>query len=259
MSKVTVITSCFNGEKYLKHYLRSVKNQDFKEFLVSFQHVLPSRNESNILRKKSSDIKIKIVTHQKQISLPEAWNNSINSSDSDFFCIWNVDDLRTPDSLGSMVSVLETNKELGFVYGNYYIVDKIGKKKGGLIDESGRENELTSGMILGPFFMFRSNIINKIGLFDEQLLSGADYDFAMRLGRFSSGKHINSVLGYYLNEGSGLSTKENSLQEIERTVVELRYNLKVTDTSLISIAKEKYKIDLFKFGGSYLNISKYLP
>jgi len=258
MTKLTILTSCFNGEKYLKHYFRSVKKQKFKEFRISFQHVLPKRNESKIIKNKSKGIDIEVQVHDKQISLSEAWNKSIKNSKSEYYCIWNIDDLRTPDSLDDMIKILDSNKQIDFVYGNYYIVDKIGKKRGVFIDESGRESELISGMILGPFFMFRSSILEKTGLFDEQLLSGSDYDFAMRLGRMSSGKHIDSVLGYYLNEGAGLSTKNESLQELERTVVELRYDLKVIDNSLVSIAKEKYKIDSLKIDGHYLNTSNYL-
>jgi len=34
-------------------------------------------------------------------------------------------------------------------------------------------------MILGPFFMFRKSIIEKSGVFDEQLIQGADYDLIM--------------------------------------------------------------------------------
>ena len=90
--------------------------------------------------------------------------------------------------------------------------------------------------------MFKRSILEKIGYFDEQLLSGADFDFAMRLGRHGHGRHIDHNLGYYLNDRSGLSTKVNSLQEIERTVVELRYGLNPINKSLIEKAKQEYEI-----------------
>jgi GT2 family glycosyltransferase len=90
--------------------------------------------------------------------------------------------------------------------------------------------------------MFRRRILEKIGYFDEQLLSGADFDFAMRLGSYGHGKHIDYNLGYYLNDRSGLSTKANSLQEIERTVVEIRYGLDPINKSLIEKAKKDYEI-----------------
>ena len=64
----------------------------------------------------------------------------------------------------------------------------------------------------------------------------------MKLARYGYGKHINYNLGYYLNDRSGLSTKANSLQELERTVVELRYRLNPINKTLIEKAKQEYEI-----------------
>ena len=119
-----------------------------------------------------------------------------------------MDDIRTPESLKKMVKVFDENSKVDFVYGNYTISNKFKQKKGNYINESGRESELQKAMILGPFFMFKRSILEQIGYFDEQLLSGTDYDFAMRLGRYGQGKHIDYNLGYYLNDRSGLSTKK---------------------------------------------------
>ena len=113
-------------------------------------------------------------------------------------------------------------------------------------------------MILGPFFMFRKNVINEINMFDEQLLSGADYDFALRLGNNFKGIHIKDNLGYFLNIGKGLSTSSGSLQEIERTVIELRYGLKPINKQLIKIAEENYNIFNLKINNQFININNFI-
>ena len=87
-------------------------------------------------------------------------------------------------------------------------------------------------MILGPFFMFRKSALKKSGVFDEQLMSGADYDLALRLAFNGKGLHIQSNLGYYLNDGQGLSTGSRK-QPIERTVIELRYGVRVLEPHLV--------------------------
>jgi len=97
-------------------------------------------------------------------------------------------------------------------------------------------------MILGPFFMFRKTAIEKAGVFDEQLVSGADFDLALRLAFNGKGLHIPEILGYYLNEGMGASTRPNSKQPLERTVIELRYGLNVLEPHLIPEAK-KYDVE----------------
>ena len=86
--------------------------------------------------------------------------------------------------------------------------------------------------------MFRKSLIKKSGLFDEQFTCGADYDLALRLVRNGEALFISDILGYYLNEGQGQSTKPNSKQPIERTVVELRYNVRVLEPHLVPQTRE---------------------
>ena len=81
--------------------------------------------------------------------------------------------------------------------------------------------------------MFRKSLIEKCGVFDEQLVQGADYDLALRLAFNGKGLHLPVNLGYYLNEGLGQSTKPNSKQPIERTVIEMRYDIRILEPQLI--------------------------
>ena len=78
-------------------------------------------------------------------------NRCIEYSSGDYLCIWNVDDLRTPNSIEIMAKTLDENPEVDFVYGNFIVVSSFGSTEGKVVDETGREDELTSSMILGPF------------------------------------------------------------------------------------------------------------
>ena len=144
-----------------------------------------------------------------------------------------------------MAKTLDENPDVDFVYGNFIIVNRFGDINGRIVDETGRENELTYSMILGPFFMFRKSILEKTNVFDEQLVQGADYDLALRLARCGKGMHIPRphILGYYLDEGKGQSTKPDSKQPLERTVIELRYGIRILDNRYVPIAKSEYDID----------------
>ena len=255
MKKLTVLASCFKAENYLKDYFKSARKQLFLDYEIALEAVTPSLKEINIINKAKKKYPfINLNTHENIISLPEALNTSIQRTDSDLICIWNLDDLRTKDSLSKMVAVFNEDETVDYVYGNYTVVNKFKKKSGGYIDESERENELTYSMILGPFFMFKRSVVDEIGFFDEQLLSGSDFDFAMRLARDFKGKHLNHNLGYYLNTGNGLSTKQNSLQELERTLVEIRYGLNVINKDLVEKAKSSYSVSKRLINKSYEDI-----
>ena len=261
MPKVTVLTSVYKSEKYIDGFLTNVRKQKFDNFQVNIEINEPSNEELNVINTHSEKYKVdKLINlgiSEKLQTMSTSWNNCINNSDSEYICIWNVDDQRTKNSLKYMSDTLDVKKDIDIVYGHYYKVNKFKKKRGKLVDMSGQENLLRVGMIIGPFFMFRRSILAKSGLFDEQLYSGADYDFAMRILSFGKSYYIHKNLGYFLDEGLGASTRPNSKQEIERTVVELRYGIRVINKNLIIPASKQYDIKSLLFNNKKYNVKDY--
>ena len=239
MTKVSTITPCYNMSRYMRGFLENLSTQTHKDLEIVLDHNEPTDEEINLVEeynKKHDNILHIQVEGVDPIGI--SMNRCIEFASGDYLCIWNVDDLRTPDSIEVMAKALDDNPDIDFVYGNYHIVPQFGLSQGQYVDETGREDELTTGMILGPFFMFRKSIIEKTGVFDEQLVSGADYDLALRLAFNGKGLHLPTTLGYYLDEGLGASTNPNSKQPIERTVIEMRYNIRILEPQLMPHTKE---------------------
>ena len=234
MTKVSTITPCYNMSKYMKGFLDNLSTQTHKDLEIVLDHNDPSDEEIKLVEEYNEQYdNILHIKVEGVDPIGTSMNRCIEYATGDYLCIWNVDDLRTPDSIEVMAKALDENPDVDFVYGNYVIVPKFGGTEGQYVDETGREEELTTGMILGPYFMFRKSLLKKSGVFDEQLVQGADYDLALRLAFNAKGLHLPINLGYYLNEGLGQSTKPNSKQPIERTVIELRYNIKVLEPHLV--------------------------
>ena len=239
MTKVSTITPCYNMSKYMKGFLDNLSTQTHKDLEIVLDHNDPSDEEVKLVEEYNEQYdNILHIKVEGVDPIGTSMNRCIEYATGDYLCIWNVDDLRTPDSIEVMAKALDENPDVDFVYGNYVIVPKFGGTEGQYVDETGREDELTTGMILGPYFMFRKSILEKSGVFDEQLVQGADYDLALRLAFNAKGLHLPINLGYYLNEGLGQSTKPNSKQPIERTVIELRYNIKVLEPHLVPYTRE---------------------
>ena len=234
MTKVSSITPCFNMERYMEGFLENLSTQTHKDLEIVMDHNNPSDREMEMIEKyqETNDNLLHIkVDGVDPIGI--SMNRCIEYATGDYLCIWNVDDLRTPDSIEVMAKALDDNPDVDFVYGNYHVVPSFGSKEGHIVDEEGKEEWLKIGMILGPFFMFRKSAIEKAGVFDEQLVSGADYDLALRLAFNGKGMHIPNILGYYLNEGMGASTRPDSKQPLERTVIELRYGIRILEPRLV--------------------------
>ena len=234
MTKVSTITPCYNMSKYMKGFLDNLSTQTHKDLEIVLDHNDPSDEEVKLVEEYNEQYdNILHIKVEGVDPIGTSMNRCIEYATGDYLCIWNVDDLRTPDSIEVMARALDENPDVDFVYGNYVIVPNFGGTEGQYVDETGREDELTTGMILGPYFMFRKSILEKSGVFDEQLVQGADYDLALRLAFNGKGLHLPINLGYYLNEGLGQSTKPDSKQPVERTVIELRYDIRVLEPQLV--------------------------
>ena len=243
MPKVSTITPCYNMSKYMKGFLDNLSTQTHKDLEIVLDHNEPTDEEIMLVEdynKEHDNIFHIVVEGVDPIGI--SMNRCIEFATGDYLCIWNVDDLRTPDSIEIMAKVLDENPDVDLVYGNYVIVSKFGETNGQFVDVEPHIPELKEGMILGPFFMFRKSLIEKSGVFDEQLIQGPDYDLALRLVRNGKAHFMPDNLGYYLNEGLGMSTKPDSKQPIERTVIELRYNVRVLDPQLVPYTRE-YDVD----------------
>lgn len=229
--RISCITPCYKMERYLKVFLDELPKQTiFDDIEVVLDHNDPTEIEVFWVKQFQAKYpgRIKhIITNPVQ-PIGVSMNTCIMESSAPYVCIWNVDDLRTADSLEKQVLFLEKNEDYGVCHGNFVISKAFGVKSGLFIDHSEYVNghpELTRGMVIGPFFAWRKALCNKVGYFDEQLKSGADFDLAIRLASSTKVGVVHGVVGYYLDEGRGASTNGSYKQPVERTVIEKRYGI----------------------------------
>jgi len=263
---VSTITPCFRMKKYLKTFLDELPKQTiFDSLQVVLDHNEPSEEELIWVKEFQEKYpnKIKHIITNPVEPIGTSMNHCINEADADYVAIWNVDDLRTPESLEKQVNVL-LNGNYDIANGNFIIVNSFPNTKGKIIDHSQychNTKEFTRSMVLGPYFMWRKSLCDKAGMFDEQLKSGADFDLAIRLAIHGKVGMAHGVLGYYLDEGLGASTRPNSKQALERTLIELRYGIfdKVDKNYIPLLQNEPYKKDIIVFNGKEYKIEDFIP
>lgn len=224
---VSTITPCFRMGKYLHTFLEQLPSQYIFEDLEVFLDLNePNENELKTALKFEAlyapHLRVNVVNKVDPIGV--SMNRCIEKSKGELLAIWNVDDLRTDSSLEDQVTTFNDNSATAFVYGPFNVVNNFGQTQGKLVDNRILDTKsFNRGMAAGPFFLFPRSHLKKVGLFDEQFKSGADYDLVQRLLTLGSPSSTNNLLGYYLDEGLGASTRPNSLQPVERTVIEIRY------------------------------------
>lgn len=223
--KISIVLSLYRAERFLRLYFENVLEQSVADAIeLSIVHNDPTEGERAIIDEFETRLRM-VRCERPRESLYASWNRAITQSTGEYLVCWNPDDLRTKNSLENMVRTLDNDPECGWTYGDFSVSRVFGLREGRRITTPEWSRELGSrGAIGGPFFMWRRSLVSTVGWFDEQFFSGGDFDYTVRLSLASRGARTHGMLGYYLDEGSGLSTS-GELQPIERTAIQLRYGL----------------------------------
>lgn len=225
--KITVITSLFNCLKYLQGYFDAVEriiNKTECEFLLL--HNAPTDAELMVINSNIYDKKwFKHIIVENREGLYSTWNRGINIARGIYCAIWNVDDIRFPDSLKNQADWLDHHSSCGLVVGDILSTDiygSEGKKYYNNKPKLVHPLERYRSCIITCFPMWRKSIHEKIGFFDEQFICAGDFDFQIRVAMDYELGYIEKILGVYLeNVGGKLSFNKN--HELENTMIYLRY------------------------------------
>lgn len=260
--KVSAVTSCYRAEKYIKVFLEKLPEQTFfDDIQIVMDHNEPSEYELECIKDFQSRYpgKIKHLTRDKVVGYSVSINTCFEAADGEFLAIWNMDDLRTPNSIEKQYEALAETDDVGLVYGDTYTVSRFGETQGKKNKPLIAPAEWKRSMVGGPHFMFRKSLCEKAGLYDEQFVSGADFDFCIRLAMHTKFKYIPVTTGYFLCAHEGLSTRADTTQPVERTVIELRYGIydKILYEYLPGAAR--YNIPYILQKGEWRHITDYVP
>jgi GT2 family glycosyltransferase len=271
--KVSVITSCYRGYDYLEGYFNNILQQTlFDKIEVIFLHNQPDEKEKKIINKFVDDYPdvIRYFETNPVESLGASWNMGWQLSCGEYITIWNVDDRRAPNSIYVLAQTLDQEKDCILAYGDYLIVNEYGKERGKRINTPRFSKRYFSRSFPqgGAFYLWRKNLINSVGPFDEQLKVVMDFDLSLRISNMGFCMcRVDSILGYFTDIGKGLSTIDSASQtSIERNFLYLRYGIydkmryqyrsKITNLKVEELLYNGDWISISSFWGSFSKVRK---
>ena len=134
MTKVSTITPCYNMGRYMKGFLENLSTQTHKDLEIVLDHNEPTDEEINLVEEYNKEHdNILHIQVEGVDPIGISMNRCIEFASGDYLCIWNVDDLRSPDSIEVMAKALDENPDVDFVYGNYHIVPQFGLSEGAVV------------------------------------------------------------------------------------------------------------------------------
>ena len=261
--KISVITSLYRSERFLAQYLQHVANiNNLAECEFILVHNDPTPEEQAILdRFKNDAIHVVHLTVDRE-SLYSSWNRGIKAARGEFITIWNVDDVRFPDSLVLQARALEKNPGAAISYGDIYgtnVYEEYGDRLYQFPEWESNPKEFWRSHLVNCFQMWRKTIHASVGYYDEQFRSSGDFDFQIRTAMRFPFTKAEAPLGVYLeNQPHKLSS--SSVQVLENNIVYLRYGVfEKIQFQLLSRSVSAYNKGEFLYEGQWVKNNEKTP
>lgn len=201
MEKVSLILTTYNRSKFLITALNSINNQSHKDYEAIIIDDGSTDNTQQIINEfisLSKNNKFKYI-RQAHLGRNQSLVNAHKITSGQYIGWLDSDDCLHPGCLQNTVNYLDTNKNVGLVYTNYYDLDF----KGEIIGEGRRCNipyskeKLLEYFMVFHFRLFKGSLFEKMGGIDCELETCMDYDLALKMSEITDIHKIPEFLYYY--------------------------------------------------------------
>ena len=263
---VSIIMSCYNGEKFLNESLESIINQDFKNWELIFWDN-QSTDKSALILKNYKDKRFKYFYAKDHTYVSEARNKAIKKANGEILSFLDVDDWWEKDKLSKQIEFFKS-EDVGLVYGNYYLFNHQTKKK-----NICHNFNLPSGDLLN--YLLKKYVVGLLTIsirkkyydlldykFHKDLVIMGDMDLVIRLSSICKFEVVQDPIATYRYHENNFSilNREMHLKEIDNWF-EIMKNYKKINFSenfhLIEKLYAKMKIIHFIVSNRRLKAFKY--
>jgi len=231
MFKCSIFCSFYKGEKFIEGYLNNMLKQSaFHNTEFIFLDCSSTENEkSHILPITKKFNNVKYHQLEKDPGLYAAWNIAVRLCSSPIIGNWNIDDRKNTDSIDILLKAFNRDPLLDIVYGMTYVSTTA--------NETYEDNTYEqvypclphslSNLIRNnsPHCMplWRRNLHDRFGYFDENYKTAADGDFWLRCAVGGAKiDMVNHPVGLYYHNPTGRSTDPKHLQQMVDEVNRMR-------------------------------------
>lgn len=179
--KISIITATYNSASTVIEAMTSVQEQDYPDI----EHIVidgDSGDETLDIVRSFSHVS-KIVS-EKDKGIYDAMNKGIRMASGEVIGILNSDDLYANKSVLTCIAQVFRDERIDACYADLQYVSKQGNSKVVRTWKSGHFNPKSfywGWMPPHPTFFVRRKVYEKVGLFDTQLRSAADYELMLRI------------------------------------------------------------------------------
>jgi glycosyltransferase involved in cell wall biosynthesis len=196
--QVTVIIPTYNRARFLGEAIKSVLDQQLSDFELIVVDDGSTDTTPELLR-AISDPRLHSIS-QPHRGISPAMNAGIRCTRGQYVARLDSDDLWMPDTLATLVGVLERRSDIGVAHAMGQIIDADGNLLPDTlgIPERFPGNSLRSLLyddcICNVAMVARRSCFDRAGPYDESLIANEDWDMRLRLARHCSFCFVDRVL-----------------------------------------------------------------
>lgn len=219
MTKVSILMSVYNGERFVRQAVESLLNQtchDFELFIVDDastdrthgileelaaqdSRVMVLTNSTNLGLTKSLNIALRLpLDGFDRLTVVSTSNHKLGVAQGNFVARMDADDIALPQRLEKQVAFLNAHPEVGIVGTWYQFINDAGngleEKHPPTDDAQLRRALIRFNPFLHSSTMIRTTVLDQIGGYDESYSRAQDYDLWMRCAPLTKFANLPEIL-----------------------------------------------------------------
>jgi len=227
---VSVIVSTYNSEKFIRGCLEDLENQTIADRLeIIVVNSGSQQNEDAIVREFQQQYdNIKYLKTEERETIYKAWNRAIKAASGKYITNANTDDRHRQGALEIMARALDENPDKAMVYANQLDANETDGRRvtvGERINGQFLRSRLFNGECPpGSQPMWRRDVHEVFGYFDESFSVSGDYEFWFRLTQKFDFLYLNEILGErYVGPETVSTSNTNLTSNLENMVIHKSY------------------------------------
>jgi glycosyltransferase involved in cell wall biosynthesis len=188
--KLSVITACYNAEKYLSVSVQSVLSQTFQDFELIIIDDGSTDSSKSVLEAYINHPNIAVIFNKYNEGVAYCRNKALQYATGEYIAVQDADDVSLPNRFEKQVQFLNDHPEVTVVGSHALKISSSGTEIGSMAYPPKTTEQaffvikhFKLNPIIDPSSMFRKDPILKIGAYrlDPELRTAQDFDLWCRL------------------------------------------------------------------------------
>ena len=168
---ISIIIPCYNSNKFVSRCLRSLQGQTLNKEYFRVIFVDDGSEDPIIINDDLYDFKLDYIRHEENLGLPNALNSALNHVNSRYFVRLDCDDYVHAKFLEILLLKFSLSPNTIAAATDYYLVDQLER----IINYGNcSDDPIACGI------MFRMDLIDTIGLYNEDMKMAEEIEFRKR-------------------------------------------------------------------------------